>query len=99
MAVTATDADSGDTLTYSLDGTDAGSFTIDETVGPDPDRDGGDLRYLRGAEECPSSVTVKADDGAGGTRHAIAVTINVTDDDTEAPIRAGCDQSVIDGLW
>ena len=82
VAVTATDADSGDTLTYSLEGTDAGSFTIDETSGQIRTETG--VTYNYEAPKNSYSVTVKADDGAGGT-DTIAVTINVTDDDTEAP--------------
>ncbi len=72
--VTATDAD-GDTLTYSLGGTDASSFTIVET--------NGQIRTVAGAtydyESKPSlSVTVTARDGDGATASA-SVTISVTD--------------------
>ncbi len=81
-AVTATDADSGDTLTYSLEGTDAGSFTIVETSGQIRTVTG--VTYDHEAPQNSYSVTVKADDSADGT-DTIAVTINVTDDDTEAP--------------
>ena len=71
-AVTATDADTGDTLTYSLKGTDANSFGIDASTG----------QILTSAaldrETTPSyEVTVKADDGNGGTA-TIAVTVSVT---------------------
>ena len=65
--------DDGDTLTYSLSGTDSDAFTIDEETGQIKtsaslnfeDRN----RYL---------VTAKVDDGNGGT-DSIRVTINVTD--------------------
>ena len=73
--VTATDPDAGDTLTYSLGGTDASSFTIGET--------NGQIRTVAGAtydyESKPSlSVTVTARDGNGATASA-SVTISVTD--------------------
>ena len=72
-AVTATDAD-GDTLTYTLDGTDAASFSI---VGAS-----GQIQTSAALDfEAKSSysVTVKADDGKGGT-DTIGVTISVTDE-------------------
>ena len=71
-AVTATDADN-DTLTYSLEGTDAASFSIVSTRGQ--------IRTVAALDhEAKSrySVTVRADDGKGGT-DTIAVTISVTD--------------------
>ena len=72
--VTATDADN-DTLTYSLEGTDAGSFQIDSTSGQIQTTSGATYDH----ESQPSyAVTVKADDGKGGS-DAIAVTINLTD--------------------
>ena len=80
--VTATDADSGDTLTYSLEGPDAASFTIDETSGQI--RTGSGVTYNYEAPKNSYSVTVTADDG-NGRADTIDVTINVTDDDTEAP--------------
>ena len=73
-AVTADDADS-DTLTYTLEGTDAASFDIDSGTGQIRTKAG--VTYDH--ETTPSySVTVKADDGNGGT-DTIAVTITVTD--------------------
>ena len=71
----ATDADAGDTLTYSMEGVDAASFTFEAST-----------RQIQTSaaldhEAKPSySVTVKADDGNGGT-DTIAVTITVTDID------------------
>ena len=74
-AVTADDADS-DTLTYTLEGTDAASFDIDSGTGQI--RTKASVTYDH--ETTPSySVTVKADDGNGGT-DTIAVTITVTDE-------------------
>ena len=71
-AVTATDADN-DTLTYSLEGTDAASFSIVSTRGQI--QTSAELNH----EARPSySVTVRADDGKGGTA-TIEVTIRVTD--------------------
>ena len=72
-AVTATDADN-DTLTYSLEGTDADSFSIVSTSGQI--QTSAELNH----EARPSySVRVKADDGKGGTA-TIGVTISVTDE-------------------
>ncbi len=72
-AVAATDADSGDSLTYSLGGTDAASFAIVSTSGQLQTK--ADLDF-----EAKSSyeVTVSVSDGNGGT-DSITVNINVTD--------------------
>ncbi len=71
----ATDAD-GDTLVYSLSGTDAALFTIDADTGevsfieaPDfeaPGDDGGDNVY---------DITVTASDGSNSTDHNVAITV------------------------
>ena len=74
-AVTATDADTGDTLTYTLEGTDAASFDIVSTSGQIRTKAGVTYDYETTSSY---SVTVKADDGNGGT-DTIAVTIDVTD--------------------
>ena len=71
-AVTATDAD-GDTLTYSLGGTDAASFDITSTSGQI--QTSAALDY---EQKTSYSVTVSVADGEGGT-DTIGVTINVTD--------------------
>ena len=73
--VTATDADSGDTLEYSLDGTDAASFDIDDSSGQIQTVSGVD--YNHEAAQNSYSVTVKASDGLASD--TIAVTIDVTD--------------------
>ena len=73
-AVSASDVDD-DTLTYTLGGTDASSFSIDSTSGQ--------LRTSAALDyESVSSytVTITADDGNGGT-DTITVTINITDVD------------------
>ena len=71
--VAASDTDVGDTLTYSLEGTDAAEFDIVSTSGQIQTKSA--LDY----ETDPSySVTVKAEDGHGGSA-TIAVTITVTD--------------------
>ena len=69
--VTATDADSGDTLTYSLEGRDAGLFDIDSANGQLRTRSG--VTLLAGETY---SVTVAASDGTDTTR--IGVSIEVT---------------------
>ena len=77
--VTATDAD-GDTLTYSLEGTDAASFSIVSSSGQIRT----EHAFVFDREVKASySVTVKADDSNGGT-DTIAVTINV-DNAVEKP--------------
>ena len=76
--LTATDAD-GDTLTYTLEGTDAASFDIVSTSGQIRTKAGVTYDYETTSSY---SVTVKADDGNGGT-DTIAVTITVTDVDEQ----------------
>ena len=78
--VTATDAD-GDTLTYSLEGTDAAKFGIISSSGRIRTKVG--ANYDREAQ-ASYSVTVKADDSNGGS-DTIAVTINV-DNEVEKPL-------------
>ena len=79
--VTATDTDTGDTLTYSLEGTDAAKFGIVSGSGQIRTKVG--ENYDREAKDS-YSVTVKADDGNGGS-DTIAVTINV-DNAEEKPV-------------
>lgn len=73
-AFTATDVDSGDTLTYSLEGTDKDEFAIDETSGQLKTKE--DLNYEVVDE--PYSVTVKVTD-SGDITDTIDVTININD--------------------
>ena len=78
--VAATDRDD-DTLDYTLEGADAGSFDILSTS------DGGQIRTsasLNHEEKSSYAVTVRVRDGRGGT-DAVNVTINVTDVDGEVP--------------
>ena len=77
--VTATDADD-DTLTYSLEGTDAGSFDIDSGTGEIKTVSG--VTYNYEATQNTYEMTAKADDGNGGT-DTIDVNIALLDDDTE----------------
>ncbi len=72
--VTATDTDD-DTLTYTLEGTDAASFTIDASTGQIQTETGVTYDY---ESQLEYSVTVKADDGKGGT-DTIAVAIDIID--------------------
>ena len=77
--VTATDAN-GDTLTYSLEGTDAASFGIEGSTGQLSTSAALDF------ETKPAySVVVKATD-PDGLSDTIDVTINVTDVDEEVPV-------------
>ena len=80
--VAATDADTDDTLTYSLSGGDATYFSIDTSTGQITVGAGAMLDY----EMKPSyMVTVMVDDGSGASNSSasINVTINVTDVDEE----------------
>ena len=81
--VTATDAD-GDTLTYSLEGTDAAKFGIVEDTGQIQTKS--TQQYDREVK-ASYSVTVKAVDGNGGS-DTIMVTITV-DNGVEKPQQAG----------
>ncbi len=73
-AVSATDADE-DTLTYSLGGTDASSFSINSTNGQL--RTNASLDY---ETKSSYSVSITVSDGKGGS-DTITVTVNVTDVD------------------
>ena len=74
--LTATDADS-DTLTYTLEGTDAASFDLVTTSGSAQIRTKTGVTYNHEAK-ASYTVIVKADDGNGGT-DTVTVTITVTD--------------------
>ena len=73
--VAATDTNSGDTLTYSLEGTDAAKFGIIATSGQIRTKVGEKYNY---EADTSYSVTVKVEDGNGAS-DTIAVTLNVTD--------------------
>ncbi len=82
-AVSAKDTDSGDTLTYTLSGTDAASFDIDGTTGQL--KTSAPLDY---ETKNAYSVTVKVSDGI--LTDTIRVTIIITDvDESSAPTFAG----------
>ena len=82
--VAATDPDTGDTLSYSLEGTDSASFQIVSASGQIQTKTG--VTYDHEAKSS-YSVTVKADDGKGDT-DTIDVTIAVTDEDEPPPAPA-----------
>ncbi len=71
----ATDSDSGDTLTYSMEGTDVASFAFDASTRQITTITG--VTYNHEATKNSYSVTVKASDGTASA--TIAVTIDVTD--------------------
>ena len=73
--VTADDPDAGDTLTYTLSGTDAASFAIGGSTGQITTKSGKTYDYEAKASY---SLTVNASDG-GELSDSIAVTINLTD--------------------
>ena len=74
-AVTATDPDTGDTLTYTLSGTDAASFSIGSSTCQITTKSGVTYDY---ESKSSYSLTVGVSDGNGGT-DSIAVTVNLTD--------------------
>ena len=82
-AITATDLD-GDTLAYSLSGTDAGSFAINRETGQLTTKSGVDYDY-----ETKSSyaLIVSVSDGRDGTA-SIAVTVKLTDVAEATPVTA-----------
>ena len=71
----ATDSDSGDTLTYSMEGTDAASFAFDASTRQITTITG--VTYNFEATKNSYSVTVKASDGTASA--TVDVTIDVTD--------------------
>ena len=75
----ATDADD-DALTYTLEGTDAGSFTFDDTTRQISTKAGVDYNF---EAKNRYTVEVKADDGNAGGTGTITVTIDVGDDPNE----------------
>ncbi|MYA98496.1 leucine-rich repeat protein, partial [Candidatus Poribacteria bacterium] len=81
--IAATDADTGDTLTYTLEGTDAASFSIVSTSGQLQTKAALDYET-----KTSYAVTVSVSDGNGGS-DSITVTINVTDvNENSAPVFA-----------
>ena len=70
----ATDADSGDTLTYSMEGTDSGSFAFDAATRRIKTRSGVTYDF---ETKTSYSVTIKASDGTASD--TVTVTINLTD--------------------
>ncbi|MDE0638630.1 MAG: cadherin domain-containing protein [Candidatus Poribacteria bacterium] len=80
--ISATDADTGDILTYSLSGTDAASFSIDSSTGQLKTAVALDFETKR-----TYTVTVNVFDGKGGSDKT-TVTINVTDiNETVTPVQ------------
>ena len=79
-AISATDANSGDTLSYTLSGADASSFSIVSTSGQ--------LRTKAALDyETKSSYTVTITVSDGSLTDSITVTINITDvDENRAPV-------------
>ena len=78
--VEATDANAGDTLTYTLGGADKDSFEIDDETGQITVGAGTTLDYEAGRRSYTVDVTATDDAGASDT---VTVTITVTDVDEE----------------
>ena len=86
--VTATDPDTGNTQTYTLEGADADSFDIDSASGQIQTKSG--VTYDHESKSS-YSVTVKADDNNGGTA-TIDVTITVADVDEAGTVTLSTNQ-------
>ena len=91
--ITATDSDSGDTLTYSLTGTDAGSFEIDSSSGQISTKTGVTHSFDFESATKSYSVTVEVSDSKDAAGDAdtviddtIAVTINLTNVDEDGTV-------------
>ena len=81
--VTASDAD-GNTLTYTLEGTDAASFAIDSDSGQIKTVTGVDYNH----EETSSyAVTVKASDGTASATIDVAITVTDVDEQPDTPAK------------
>ena len=85
-AVTATDSDSSPTLFYSLNGSDAGSFTIDSSSGQIKTKSGVTYNYEATKNSYTVTVNVRDSKDAAGdantvTDDSITVTINLTNVD------------------
>ena len=88
--VAATDPDSGDTLTYTLGGSDAGSFAIDETTGQLKTKD--TLNY---ESKDTYTVTVTATDQAGlSATKTVTVTVSSVNEVPEFTDGATASRSV-----
>ena len=74
-AVTATDPDTGDTLTYSLSGTDAASFTIDSATGQISTATGASFDF----ETKTSYALIVSAADPDGLSDSVSVTVSVTD--------------------
>ena len=81
-AVTATDADAGDTLGYTLGGTDAGSFDFVETTGQIRTKAG--VSYDHEAKSS-YTVTVTASDGTATADASVTIGITDVDEPPSAP--------------
>ena len=80
--ITATDQDEGDTVTYTLGGTDAASFAIDASTGQIATIAGVTYDY---ETKATYALTVTAADGNGGTV-GTPVTVSLTDVDETPPV-------------
>ena len=86
--VSATDPDAGSTLTYTLSGTDAPSFTIDESTGQIKVGDGTTLDHE--AIKNSYTVTVSVSDGSPNMSADDTITVTITVSDVyEAPTATG----------
>ena len=90
----ATDENSGDTLTYSMEGTDAGSFNFNASTRQITTKAGVTYNF---EAKSSYSVTIKVEDGDGSS-DTVAVTINLTDV-VETPGTAHCNPSDTKELW
>ena len=83
--VAASDADAGDTVSYSLGGADAGSFAIDPTSGQIRTRSGVGYDF---EAKSGYSVQVRASDGTHTPTNTAAIAVAITVTDVAEPPRA-----------
>ena len=93
IPVDATDTDTADTLTYSLEGTDAAKFGVDDTNGQLQTKAGQNYDY---ETKQSYSVTLKVTDSRGAS-DTITVTLNVTDQDESSIEPTPADSC--EGIW
>jgi len=101
--VVATDADTGETVTHSLDSTSDALFDIDGSTGAITVQNGADLNF-EGTQSYTATVT--ATDGTNSARHNVAISVTDVNEPPDAPAAptvtagaSGRSASSIDVSW
>ena len=82
VTVVATDADSGDTVTHSLDATSDALFDIASSSGAITVQDGADLNF---EDTASHTATVTASDGTNSTTHSVTISVTNVLEPPDAP--------------